>query len=269
VQTETQVRDVTEAARAVGFNSINYDLIYGLPFQTLNSVEQTIAAVLRLKPDRIAFYAYAHVPWVKPGQRHFTEEDLPVGDEKRALYDFGRAALESAGYHEIGMDHFALESESLWQASTRGTLHRNFMGYTPRFVAPLIGLGVSAISDAWDAFAQNEKSLEVYEKRVAMGEIPMMRGHKLTSEDLVLRRHVLNLMTRFETSWATSDLHIPFLDSIDERLAEFETDNLIRLNNRTCKVTQTGRTFLRNVCMAFDAHLATDAPGQKLFSRTI
>ena len=269
VQTETQVREVTEAARTVGFNSINYDLIYGLPFQTLKSVEQTIAAVLRLKPDRIAFYAYAHVPWVKPGQRHFTETDLPVGDEKRALYDFGRAALESAGYREIGMDHFALESESLWKASTSGTLHRNFMGYTPRFVAPLIGLGVSAISDAWDAFAQNEKSLEVYEKRVAKGEIPMMRGHKLTSEDLVLRRHVLNLMTRFETSWATSDLHIPFLDSIDERLAEFETDNIIRLKNRTCKVTQTGRTFLRNVCMAFDAHLATDAPGQKLFSRTI
>jgi len=269
VQTETQVRDVTDAARAVGFNSINYDLIYGLPFQTLKSVEQTIAAVLRLQPDRIAFYAYAHVPWVKPGQRHFTEKDLPVGDEKRALYDFGRAALESAGYREIGMDHFALESESLWKASTGGTLHRNFMGYTPRLVAPLIGLGVSAISDAWDAFAQNEKSLEIYEKRVAKGEIPIMRGHKLTSEDLVLRRHVLNLMTRFETSWATSDLHIPFLDSIDDRLAEFETDNIIRLKNSKCKVTKTGRTFLRNVCMAFDAHLATDAPGQKLFSRTI
>jgi oxygen-independent coproporphyrinogen-3 oxidase len=269
VQSESQVRTVTEQARAIGFNSINYDLIYGLPFQTLSSVKQTIEAVLRLQPDRIAFYAYAHVPWVKPGQRHFTENDLPVGDQKRALYEFGRAALKAAGYREIGMDHFALESESLWKAATRGTLHRNFMGYTPRFVAPLIGLGVSAISDAWDAFAQNEKSLEIYEKRVANGEIPMTRGHRLTREDLVLRRHILNLMTKFETSWASSDLYVSFLRSIAERLSELQKDNLVLLNDRTCKVTEAGRTFLRNICMAFDAHLATDAPGQKLFSRTI
>lgn len=269
VQSEQQVRKVTEEARAVGFNSINYDLIYGLPFQTISSVEQTIEAVLRLRPDRIAFYAYAHVPWVKPGQRHFTEKDLPVGDEKRALYEFGRVALQAAGYREIGMDHFALESEALLQASRNGTLHRNFMGYTPRFVAPLIGLGVSAISDAWDAFAQNEKALEPYESRVSNGEIPMTRGHKLSAEDLVLRRHVLNLMTRFETAWAKPELYVPFLRSIGDRLEELEADGLIELTATTCRVTETGRPFLRNICMAFDAHLATDAPGQKLFSRTI
>ena len=269
VQSEQQVRKVTEEARAAGFNSINYDLIYGLPFQTISSVEQTIEAVLRLRPDRIAFYAYAHVPWVKPGQRHFTEKDLPVGDEKRALYEFGRVALQAAGYREIGMDHFALESEALLQASRNGTLHRNFMGYTPRFVAPLIGLGVSAISDAWDAFAQNEKALEAYERRVSNGEIPMIRGHKLSAEDLVLRRHVLNLMTRFETAWAKPELYVPFLRSIGDRLEELEADGLIELTATTCRVTESGRPFLRNICMAFDAHLATDAPGQKLFSRTI
>src|SRR6185295_1203024 len=147
VQPERQVRVVTEQARAAGFNSINYDLIYGLPFQTLDSVSQTIEAVMRLRPDRIAFYAYAHVPWVKAGQRHFTEQDLPAGDAKRALYEYGRKLLSGAGYREIGMDHFALESESLWQATCNGTLHRNFMGYIPRLVAPLIGLGVSSISD--------------------------------------------------------------------------------------------------------------------------
>lgn len=269
VQSERLVGYVTEEARAAGFDSINYDLIYGLPFQTMQSVEQTVDAVLRLKPDRIAFYGYAHVPWVKAGQRHFTESDLPAGDEKRALYEYGRSSLESAGYREIGMDHFALESDSLWKASIDGTLHRNFMGYTARSVSPLIGLGVSAISDTWDTFAQNEKSIEVYEERVKNGELPLMRGHKLSREDLVLRHHVLNLMTRFETSWARPEQHVPFLDSIAERLSEPDNDDLIRLTDNTCKVNQVGRPFLRNICMAFDAHLAGDGPGQKLFSRTI
>jgi oxygen-independent coproporphyrinogen-3 oxidase len=269
VQSERQVRAVTEQARAAGFNSINYDLIYGLPFQTLQSVALTVEAVMRLRPDRIAFYAYAHVPWVKPGQRHFTEKDLPSGDDKRKLYEFGREMLESAGYREIGMDHFALETEALWQASLNGTLHRNFMGYTPRVVAPLIGLGVSSISDAWDAFAQNEKTIEAYEERVANEGIPIFRGHKLSSEDLVIRRHVLNLMTRFETSWEEPELQVPFLDSVAERLSELESDELVRLTKMTCRVTDEGRPFLRNICMAFDAHLARDVAGQQLFSRTI
>ena len=269
VQPERQVRDVTEQARAAGFDSINYDLIYGLPFQTQRSVEQTVEAVLRLRPDRIAFYAYAHVPWVKPGQRHFTEKDLPSGDAKRELYEFGRQLLEQAGYREIGMDHFALESESLWKASLNGTLHRNFMGYTPRFVAPLIGLGASAISDSWNAFAQNEKTIEAYEQRVNEGEVPIFRGHKLTREDLVLRRHVLNLMTRFETRWDTAELFVPFLEGVSFRLTELEKDGLVRLSHYACEVTTAGRPFLRNICMAFDAHLANDEPGKKLFSRTI
>ena len=269
VQSERQVRAVTEQARATGFNSINYDLIYGLPFQTLQSVAQTIEAVTRLRPDRIAFYAYAHVPWVKPGQRHFTEKDLPSGDGKRELYEFGREMLGSAGYREIGMDHFALETESLWQAALEGTLHRNFMGYTPRLVAPLIGLGVSAISDAWDAFAQNEKTIEAYEERVANGELPIVRGHKLTSEDLILRRHVLNLMTRFETSWDAPEMQVPFLESVADRLQDLKSDGLVRLTATKCKVTNEGRPFLRNICMAFDARLARDAATQKLFSRTI
>jgi oxygen-independent coproporphyrinogen-3 oxidase len=269
VQSERQVCAVTEQARAAGFNSINYDLIYGLPFQTMQSIAQTVEAVMRLRPDRIAFYAYAHVPWVKPGQRHFTEKDLPTGDRKRELYEFGRQMLEGAGYREIGMDHFALESESLWQASLAGTLHRNFMGYTPRAVAPLIGLGVSSISDTWDAFVQNEKNNEAYEERVANGEIPIFRGHKLSRQDLVLRRHILNLMTRFETSWAASELQVPFLQSVAERLKELASDDLVRLSERNCEVTDAGRPFLRNICMAFDAHLSSGAAGQYPFSRTI
>jgi oxygen-independent coproporphyrinogen III oxidase len=269
IQSEAQVRAVTETAREVGFDAVNYDLIYGLPFQTIKSIEHTVAAVKRLRPDRIAFYSYAHVPWVKPGQRHFTEADLPVGDEKRALYELGRRMLEDAGYREIGMDHFALESDTLWQASNTGTLHRNFMGYTSRFVSPLIGLGTSSISDSWEMFVQNEKNLETYNQRVHKGELPIFRGHQLDREDRVLRRHILNLMTRFETRWASPDLYLPFLSDIEGKLAEAESDGLVKLQPDGCEITPQGKPFLRNVCMAFDARLARKAPETQIFSRTV
>jgi oxygen-independent coproporphyrinogen III oxidase len=269
IQTEEQVRAVTKEARAAGFTSINYDLVYGLPLQTLKSIEQTIEAVRRLRPDRIAFYSYAHVPWIKPGQRRFTELDLPSGEEKRALYELGRMLLEEAGYIEIGMDHFALQTDSLLKASTEETLHRNFMGYITRQVSPLIGLGVSSISDSWDAFTQNEKKLEDYVARVEQGEIPVFRGHKLTKEDRVLRRHILNLMTRFETSWETAELYVPYLETVNDKLAEMRRDCLVKLENRRCEITAEGRPFLRNICMAFDARLVRKVPTTQIFSRTI
>jgi oxygen-independent coproporphyrinogen-3 oxidase len=269
VQSEEQVRIVTETARTIGFDSINHDIIYGLPFQTRNSIEYTVSAVKRLRPDRIAFYSYAHVPWVKPGQRHFTENDLPKGDEKRELYEFGRSLLEDAGYREIGMDHFALETDSLWRAATTGTLHRNFMGYTSRLVSPLIGLGVSSISDSWDMFVQNEKELETYEERVWRGEIPILRGHRLNSEDMVLRRHILNLMTRFKTDWDTRDSYLPYLDDVNTKLAEAKADGLVQVEGNHCEITSRGKPFLRNVCMAFDARLARKTPETQIFSRTV
>ncbi|HYJ45242.1 MAG TPA: oxygen-independent coproporphyrinogen III oxidase [Pyrinomonadaceae bacterium] len=269
IQSEEQVRAVTEDARVAGFTSINYDLIYGLPFQTRQSIEMTIASVMRLRPDRIAFYAYAHVPWVKPGQRHFTEADLPAGDEKRALYELGRVMLEEAGYREIGMDHFALETDSLWEASQKGTLHRNFMGYTSRHVAPLVGLGVSSIGDSWDVFAQNEKKLEEYEARVERGEVPNFRGHLLNHEDQILRRHILNLMTRFRTEWESKGDYVPFLETVGETLGEMKRDGLVNLYGKRCEVTESGRPFLRNICMAFDARLVRKAPTTQIFSRTI
>lgn len=269
VQSEEQVRATTESARKLGFTSINYDLIYGLPFQTRNSVRETVEAVKRLRPDRIAFYAYAHVPWIKPSQRRFTEADLPNGDDKRGLYEMGREMLELVGYREIGMDHFALETDSLWTASNDGSLHRNFMGYTSRQVSPLIGLGVSSIGDSWSVFAQNEKLLETYQQRVEKGEIPLLRGHVLTEEDQVLRRHVLNLMTRFETSWSTKESYSPYLETVGEKLQELVQDGLIDLKKHDCRVHEKGRAFLRNICMAFDARLVRQAPATQLFSKTI
>lgn len=268
-QSVEQVQEVTEAARQAGFTSINYDLIYGLPFQKRESIERTIDSVRMLRPDRIAFYAYAHVPWIKPGQRRFTENDLPSGEEKRALYELGRSMLESAGYREVGMDHFALETDSLWTAAQAGSLHRNFMGYTSRQVAPLIGLGVSSIGDSWSAFAQNEKLLETYQDRVQKGEIPLLRGHVLDAEDQILRRHILNLMTRFETSWADEGSCTPYLEGVSERLQEFSRDGLVKLGSKSCQVLPEGRAFLRNICMAFDARLVRKAPATQLFSKTI
>jgi oxygen-independent coproporphyrinogen-3 oxidase len=269
VQTEEQVRAVTEEARAAGFTSINYDLIYGLPFQTRESVARTVEVVRRHRPERIAFYAYAHVPWFKPGQRHFTEDDLPVGDEKRALYELGREMLEEAGYVEVGMDHFALPTDSLLLASERKQLHRNFMGYTPRHTSPLVGLGVSSISDSWDAFVQNEKVVEQYSERVNRGEIPIQRGHLLNPEDLALRRHILNLMTRFVTDWDSRELYTPYLETVNDRLAEMSRDGLVKLSKRACEITEAGRPFMRNICMAFDARLARKDAGARLFSRTV
>jgi oxygen-independent coproporphyrinogen-3 oxidase len=269
IQSEEEVWKIVSMARELGFDSINYDLIYGLPFQTRQSIQQTIDVVRKHRPDRIAFYAYAHVPWIKPSQRRFTEADLPEGDEKRGLYELGRTMLEEVGFREVGMDHFALETDSLWKASQNSELHRNFMGYTSRQVAPLIGLGVSAIGDSWRAFAQNEKLLETYTARVEKGEIPIHRGHMLSIEDLIIRRHILDLMTRLKTSWGEKEQFIDFLNTVPGRLTELVQDDLVKISDKECVVTEAGRAYLRNICMAFDARLVRKAPTTSLFSKTI
>ncbi len=270
IQSVEQVRNITELARKIGYTSVNYDLIYGLPLQKLESIEQTIQAVRDLRPNRIAFYSYAHVPWIRPGQRRFSEKDVPAGDEKRALYELGRKLLAEVGYRDVGMDHFTLETDSLWKASSNGTLHRNFMGYIQRQVSPLIGLGVSAISDSWTAFAQNEKLLETYQARVEKGELPIFRGHLLTHEDQILRRHILNLMTQRRTKWTLAQVEaVPHLKNVREYLGDQISDGLVELSDYSCQITEKGRPFMRNICMAFDARLHQKSPKENLFSRTI
>lgn len=268
VQSVEMVTRLTETARQVGYAGVNYDLVYGLPRQTVASIEKTISEVIAQRPDRIAFYAYAHVPWVgKTGQRKFTDADVPAGPEKRALYERGREMFLAAGYLEIGMDHFALPHDELAAAMREKTLFRNFMGYTPFHVSPMIGLGVSSIGDAWTAFAQNEKDINDYTRRVGAGELPIMRGHVLTAEDLVLRRHILNVMTQFETDWQESAADD--LQNIPARLAEFANDNLVEIAPTAIKITEAGRPFLRNICMAFDARLQRKKPDTPIFSKTI
>jgi oxygen-independent coproporphyrinogen-3 oxidase len=269
VQTVAQVAELTEQAREIGYTSINYDLVYGLPLQTQDSIRRTIDAVRSLKPDRIAFYAYAHVPWIKPSQRKYTEADLPDGESKRQLYELGREMLEECGYREIGMDHFALPTDSLSLAVERGTLHRNFMGYIPKDVHPMIALGCSSIGDAWTAFAQNIKDVEGYEAAVAAGKLPIFRGHLLNAEDQILRRHVLNIMTRLYTDWSSPERYTDYLEEVPAKLAEPAADGLVILGKHCVTVTPKGLPFLRNICMALDARLARKQPDSLLFSKVI
>lgn len=269
-QSLDQITAVTEAARGCGYDSINFDLIYGLPRQRLSSVERTFDAVVKLAPERIAFYGYAHVPWRKGvAQRGFDESDIPVGAAKRRLYEHGRRTLEEAGYLEIGLDHFALPGDPLYRAAVERTLHRNFMGYTPVKTSVTIGLGMSAIGDSADAFAQNEKTVKAWASRVTEGRLPLARGHLLDKEDLVIRRHIQDLMCRLETAWADYALSAHDRAAIRSRLVDLESDGLIELDDDTVRVTAKGRPFLRTVCMAFDMRLWRALPANPVFSRAI
>ena len=266
-QSYEQVKNLTFLAREIGYTSINFDLIYGLPSQNLSSIVDTIKKVTILKPDRISFYSYAHIPWIKPGQRKFTEEDLPKDEIKRQLYETGRRMLEEVGYREIGMDHFALPSDSLYKALVDGTLHRNFMGYTSCHTSTLIGLGCSAISDTWTAFAQNIKTVENYIREVKNGHLPLLKGHILTNEDIRLRKHILNIMCRMETSWEEASL--PLMDGIIKRLASMQADGLLTISKNNIKIIDACRPFIRNACMAFDEKLYIKKTESTIFSKVI
>jgi oxygen-independent coproporphyrinogen-3 oxidase len=268
-QTDEQVERVTRQARELGYESINYDLIFGLPLQTPDHIRENVRRLKTLKPDRLAFYSYAHVPWIKPAQRAYSEADLPKGAEKRALYELGRELLEAEGYVEIGMDHFALKTDSLYQALQDGSLHRNFMGYTPFYTRLSIALGASSISDSWDAYVQNEKKIETYSERVHKGEWPIMKGHLLTEEDQVLRQHTLNIMCRMETSWKEEQLtHESLYDGLG-RMEEFLKDELVELSPFELQVTDQGLPFIRNICMALDARYWRKQPEGQLFSQVV
>jgi len=268
-QSFTQVQTVTSQARRIGYKSVNYDLIYGLPLQTLHGLATTIQQVAELMPDRIAFYSYAHVPWIKPGQRLFTENDLPNAEAKKKLQETGRALLHSYGYLEIGMDHFALAGDQLFTAMRSGHLYRNFMGYTDQHTQLSVGLGVSAISDSGYAFAQNVKNVEEYLQLVKQGELPVFKGHLLTTDDLVIRKHIQNIMCKGETTWNHHlEPCVSLFTGID-RLQPLADDGLIELNSWGLKVTPLGKGFLRNISMALDTRLWADKQAKQLFSMAI
>lgn len=270
LQPFANVKRVTETAREIGYTSVGHDIIFGLPFQKKEHVIFTIEKTKELMPDRIAFYSYAHVPWIKGnGQRGFKDDDLPNAAEKREMYEVGKQMLEEAGYVEIGMDHFALKTDSLYKSMTDKILHRNFMGYTESKTKLMIGLGVSAISDSWYSFAQNVKNVEEYQELLEQDLWPVYRGHKLDKEDLIIRKHILNLMCKLETSWQDPATQFNELPTVLLNLKEMEDDGLIEVGKYSLTVKENGRPFVRNVCMAFDLLLQRSKPQTQLFSMTV
>lgn len=266
-QTFEEVKNVMEAARKIGYTSINIDLVYGLPFQTLESVKSTVEQIVTLKPERIAFYSYAHVPWLKPGQRKYTDKDLPIDSYKRNLYELGKNLLLKAQYVDIGMDHFSLPHDNLFKAFENGQLHRNFMGYTTNKTKLLIGLGSSSISDTWNSFSQNIKTVEEYQQCVNKGRFPISKGHLLTDEDLLIRQHILNLMCKYETSFNTLPDQA-LLNRIKSRLQELIKDRLISVEDNKLVLSSLGKLFLRNICLALDTRYWQKAPDKNIFSTT-
>ncbi|WP_417591034.1 oxygen-independent coproporphyrinogen III oxidase [Owenweeksia hongkongensis] len=253
-QTIEEIRTVTTQARELGYTSVNFDLIYGLPKQTPAHMAVNLQLLEEFKPDRIAFYSYAHIPDVKKAQRAYSEADLPMGRDKLNLYLQGKSGLEKMGYKDIGMDHFALPSDELYQSFMKGELHRNFMGYTPYHTNLCIALGASSISDSWTAYAQNEKTIKEYLLRVKTEDLPpVIKTHFLTDEDQRLRKHILNLICNDEANWFSQKEHFTF--EMQQAFARLEHDGLLKVFPHQVKVTSLGKSFVRNICRVLDARM--------------
>jgi oxygen-independent coproporphyrinogen-3 oxidase len=274
VQPYEMTRDLILAARELGFESLNVDLIYGLPHQTAESFASTIDKTLTLVPDRIAMFSYAHVPWLKKQQGSF-QTYLPEGMEKFRIFRTGLEHFLGAGYVYIGMDHFALPGDELAIAQKNRTLHRNFQGYTTKAGADLYGMGVSAISSVAGAYAQNRKEVPAYQDTVASRGIATARGYRL-SEDDVLRRAVISRLL-CHTVIPKHKIEEQFAISFDqyfaaelEQLQSSRDEGLVILEPKEIRVTPLGRIFIRNVAMVFDRYLREQQMNRRpLFSKTL
>jgi oxygen-independent coproporphyrinogen III oxidase len=276
-QSEVRTRALYEYARGVGFDSINVDLIYGLPRQSLDAFRRTLASVVDMRPDRIAVYSYAHVPWLRPHQRQIDARELPDTTLKFELFGAAVEALLSAGYTAIGMDHFALPGDELAAAAASRRLHRNFMGYTTRPASDMVGVGVSAIGDVRGAFAQNHKKLPSYYAAIDAGLFPVERGYALSEDDRIRRYVITELMCNFHVSQAAvlERFGVEFARYFDAELAQLGAhggpvdDGFVTIDEEGVTVTGPGRLFVRNICMAFDSYLPAHQQGGPVFSRTI
>jgi oxygen-independent coproporphyrinogen III oxidase len=254
IQPFENVQRAVENARKVGYTSVNFDLIYGLPGQTLETIEKTVRQSLTLKPDRIAFYSYAHVPWKSKAQRLFDETNLPPAEMKLQLYLLAKKIFTENGYTDIGMDHFALKEDVLYKAWENGTLHRNFMGYTTQHTSCLLGLGVSSISDAGNAFTQNHKTVHEYYESIYANKLPVIKGYFHDTTDVDFRKYILDISCKGRTTFY--DRNRMDLEKFTfPELAPLAEDGLIKWDEHGLQVTNTGRNFIRNICRAFYLHL--------------
>jgi oxygen-independent coproporphyrinogen-3 oxidase len=275
IQGEELTRALFEKARALGFESINVDLIYGLPFQTGERFARTVAAVVAMRPDRLAVYSYAHVPWIRGNQRRIDPADLPPPAQKLELFLAATESFLGAGYEPVGMDHFALPGDELAVAAKAGRLHRNFMGYTTRPASDMVGAGISAIGDVGGAFAQNTKKLSTYYATLDRERFPIERGYPLDEDDLVRRFVITEIMCnlRLDVPALERRFGIQFSRYFERELRELGegplVDGLLEIGPDRLEVTARGRLLVRNVCMTFDRYLRAKTADRPVFSRTV
>jgi oxygen-independent coproporphyrinogen III oxidase len=266
-QPPKMVEALVAKIRENNFSSLNFDLIYGLPKQTLASIGNTMKIVNKMKPDLIAFYSYAHLPERIKNQRLIADEDLPSPELKRELYEYGKKLLIENGYEDVGMDHFALPSSYLFKAKTSHTLHRNFMGYVDKKSDILIGLGPTSISDSSLSFVQNAKDVKIYEKMVKQNRLPIEKGHTHSKNDLLVQDIILELMCNNHVSLGPLT-DIPYWNNIQEELDCLQQDGILKLSGDQLSINDLGKGFVRNVAMCFDFHLREQKTATK-FSQTI
>jgi oxygen-independent coproporphyrinogen-3 oxidase len=275
-QSADATRALFDYARAIGFESINIDLVYGLPRQRVETFEQTLRLVVGMRPDRIATYSFAHVPWLRGNQKAIDFADLPSPALKFDLLLAAVQVFSESGYAAIGMDHFALPHDELARAAQWGTLHRNFMGYTTRRAPDTIGIGVSAIGEVEGGFAQNTKKLSAYYADIDAGRLPIERGYRLAADDRIRREVITSLMCNLHVACGDVEqaFGISFGEYFARELAELRqpggavADGLLRITGEAIEVLPRGRLLVRNICMVFDRHLAAYRE-RAVFSRTI
>lgn len=276
-QTEAQTRTMYDLGRAKGFASINLDLIYGLPLQTKAKFGRTVDVVIGMRPDRVALYSYAHVPWIRAQQKWIEPKDLPSPEDKLQLFLDSRDRFLAAGYVEIGMDHFALPGDELAEARSKRRLHRNFMGYTVKMGSDMVAVGVSGIGDVRGAFSQNEKKLSRYYEVLDEGRLPIERGYPLNRDDLIRRETITRLMCNLwlDTPAIEREFGIVFADYFAAELAALRApdgpvvEGFVAIEPDHLEVVGLGRFFVRNIAMIFDRYLESRSGGKPVFSRTV
>jgi len=265
-------RDVIAMARERGIKSINMDLIYGLPYQSLASFKRTLELALSLDPDRFAIFNYAHVPWIKKSMRKFDEATLPIPKTKLEILKYTAEFFIKNGYKMIGMDHFAKPGDELFAALANGTLHRNFQGYTTKGGADLIGIGLTSIGEGQRYYAQNFKDMDEYEKALDNGILPYCKGIYLTGDDLIRKAVIMSLMSNFalDIKAVEAKFDIKFFEYFKEDLEELENlSEFVTVTPEKISVNETGTLIIRNIAMCFDAYLKKIPENLRRFSKTV
>ena len=274
VQPYSVTKDAMDLARKYGMNSVNVDLIYGLPFQSLETFKETLKLSLSLSPDRFAVFNYAHVPWMKKTMRKIDETTLPRPDEKLEIMQYTIDYLTSNGYKMVGMDHFAKPDDELFKAIEKGELHRNFQGYTTKGGADLIGVGLTSIGEGIDSYNQNFKKMAEYEEAIDAGKLPFERGVVLSEDDLIRQYVIMELMSNFKLDIERFNKKFDvvfseyFADAIEE-LKVFADEELITMDEKHIACSETGTLLIRNISMPFDAYMKKHSANKKTFSKTI